>query len=183
MKKIVRRILSIALTAALLLSGVIAPTGASFGAARAFAEGATGSPGEAYAPLSEGADKIEVVVSADVTANNLDLSGTDALLRDELAIYGVPPSDVLVNTTNVSYVDNTFDWIRIDHTGFEAQVADDGTNLVQYYRDPYITQTFDTHIVYSESAIDFYGYGIPAFKDFLFMPNATPDNKVFSFTL
>jgi hypothetical protein len=54
---------------------------------------------------------------------------------------------------------------------------------VTAYSEPNIAVKRPYHIALSGSTINFYGYGVPAFKDFLFSPNSNANNKIFQFTV
>ncbi|HYE81546.1 MAG TPA: immunoglobulin-like domain-containing protein [Clostridia bacterium] len=149
------------------------------------------------AEASTAPDKeIEVTLAADTASNNLDLTGFSDRLKNRLnTTYGVPLDRIHVNAVDTSVVSSSIDWYRFDHTNYPENVVDTTISIVKHIgtatspSDRYIgpglptNYTQPTHVLTSGSSIDFYGYGSPAFKDFLFAPNNNANNKVFSFLL
>ncbi|MGI6005068.1 MAG: hypothetical protein ACOX88_06620 [Christensenellales bacterium] len=76
-----------------------------------------------------------------------------------------------------------FTWYAFDHTNNASLAVSDPQNVITYYNDPYPGLIRDRHIVLSGDTISFFGYGVPAFKDFLFAPNNNANNKIFTFLL
>lgn len=173
MRQKINRILSLFLTFAVLAGSFFIPV-----AAEAATKAAVGQ-------------EIEVTLAADTASNNLSLTGFADILKDKLNTkYGVPVEKIHVNAVESAVVSSNINWYRFDHTNYPANAKNSSsTGQVVYYNDPNIgpgKQTDFTkpgHIVVNGSNIDFYGYGVPAFKDFLFNPNNKANNKVFSFTL
>ncbi|WP_165845006.1 stalk domain-containing protein [Candidatus Cryosericum terrychapinii] len=130
--------------------------------------------------------EIEVTIAADPVSNNLDLTGFADLLKAKLnATCGIPTDKVHVNAVQSAAVSGSFNWYRFDHTNNVSLAESTSTSLVTYYNENYSNLCHDYHIISSGSGsqIDFYGYGAPAYKDFLFAPNGTANNKIFQFTI
>lgn len=172
MRQKINRMLSLFLTFAILAGSFFIPV-----AADASTKAAVGQ-------------EIEVTLAADTASNNLSLTGFADILKDKLNTkYGVPVEKIHVNAVESAVVSSNINWYRFDHTNYPAKAMNSPTGQIVYYNDPNIGPgkmtnfTEPGHIAVNGSNIDFYGYGVPAFKDFLFNPNNKANNKVFSFTL
>ncbi|MEX1376524.1 MAG: Ig-like domain-containing protein [Eubacteriales bacterium] len=128
---------------------------------------------------------LDIVLSAgDI---DVDLSTFNADLRAALVAAGIPGSKIdtvsiqALESNDVSAGDTTAGWEVFDHTNVVS-------SEIPYYR-PYYNETngnFDlnNHIVVSTTDgtdIDFYGYGAPSYKDFMFMPDSEPSKKIIDF--
>lgn len=165
MKVLFRKAVSLLLLLAMTASFVVAPPAKVNGAA---------APGQ----------EIEVTLAADTASNNLDLTGFSDLLKNRLnTVYGVSLDKIHINAVETSAVSSGFSWNRYDHTNNSGLASSTVTSQVYYYNEPYSNLRHDYHINISGNTIDFYGYGSPAYKDFLFAPNTNANNKVFKFTL
>jgi hypothetical protein len=142
---------------------------------------------------------IEVVLAADSVSNNLGVTDFSTKLKEALAADGIDSSKVSVKSvdTHTSSA-GEFTWNRFDHTNTSSLALNTALNSTVYYSDdgydlnwasPPGANPFgyalkqDQHIAINGSDITFYGYGAPAFKDFLFTPNSNADNKIFNFTI
>lgn len=173
MRQKINRMLSLFLTFAILAGSFFIPVAA-----------------DASTKVAVG-QEIEVTLAADAASNNLSLAGFSDILKNKLNTkYGVPLEKIHVNAVESAVVSSDINWYRFDHTNYSDKAKDSSsTGQIVYYDDPNIGPgkwtnfTEPGHIAVSGSNIDFYGYGVPAFKDFLFNPNNKANNKVFSFTL
>lgn len=99
-----------------------------------------------------------------------DLSGRIArLVAPVLAAANIDARITSIQTYQMTARD-TFSWQIYDHYGRW------GEDTGGYY-------TGQNHIIIRDKDIYFYGYGMPAFKDFLFMPDTTVGKKTFEFDL
>ncbi len=127
-------------------------------------------------------DLVLTLGKTDTDVSNLESDLTQALVAkgvplDKIAIQAVESSEVSAGNTSIG-------WEIYDHTNFN-----DGT-VIPFYR-PYYAETngnytLGNHIGVSTGAsttIDFYGYGAPAYKDFMYMPNDQFGTKTFDFTI
>ncbi|MDR3644918.1 MAG: S-layer protein, partial [Clostridia bacterium] len=144
---------------------------------------------------------IEVTLAADAVSNNLDLTGFSEQLRSELtAKYQIPADKVHIKTVDSSSASTTgFVWDTFDHTNVSTNAKADSNNKIVYYNDTNYDPNWQTdgngyifgnalnqpyHIAIGTGGdFTFYGYGKPAFKDFLYTPNTTADNKIINFTI
>ncbi|MBF7084365.1 PKD domain-containing protein [Desulfallas sp. Bu1-1] len=101
-------------------------------------------------------------------AQNLD-GLINQYLKPELAANNVDYQISSVQAQSMTMQD-TFNWQVYDHVGRW------GENTGGYY-------TGRNHIIIVGKDVYFYGYGSPAFKDFLFMPDNTSGKKTFTFDL
>ncbi len=142
-------------------------------------------PAVSYA--AGGQRDIEVLLSADAVSNNLDLAGFADKLKNKLqTTYSIPADKVHVTeVASQSYSGSGSGWCTFDHTNNSGLAKNDATNLIQYYAEGYSNLIRDRHIVFTNNnqSINFYGYGVPAYNDFLFMPNTDANNKIFTFSM
>ncbi|HWJ02782.1 MAG TPA: hypothetical protein VNU93_03820, partial [Verrucomicrobiae bacterium] len=122
---------------------------------------------------------VDVVLYTGDTAVNATNFPAD--LKTALGKLGVDTAGVRVTnplTTNFNVTDS-FAWTAYDHTGNwgESQYPNGD-------QSPSGSQA-NKHIIIKNSGknITFYGYGRPAFKDFMFMPNSIESKKTFTFDL
>ncbi len=151
-------------------------------------------PLKVNAAVDSGQD-IEVTLAVDTASNNLDLSGFSDMLKNRLMTgYSVAEDKIHINTVNTTTISSGINWYRFDHTNNSSLASNTITDKVTYYNDPYAGQTIpgtgrpnhqyqNYHISISTNQIDFYGYGVPAYKDFLYSSNSNANNKVFQFSL
>lgn len=90
-------------------------------------------------------------------------------LKSRLSGYGIDASKVSVQAVEAKELtaEDTFNWKIYDHLN---------------YQEPYGSSRYN-HIVNNGKDITFYGYTLPAYKDFVFMPNDNPGKKTFTFTV
>lgn len=130
-------------------------------------------------------DLLDVVLTLGQTDS--DVSNVEADLTAALVAKGVPADKIniqAVEASEVSAGNTSSGWEIYDHTNYND------TSVIPYYR-PYYSETngnyvLSRHIVPSTGGatnIDFYGYGAPAYKDFMYMPNAEFGKKTFDFTI
>lgn len=127
-------------------------------------------------------DLLDIVLTLGQTDS--DVSNVETDLTDALVSMGVPRDKIMiqaVESSDVSAGDTTAGWEVFDHTNNEDYV-------IPYYRPYYneVNGNFDlnNHIVVSTTEgtdIDFYGYGAPSYKDFMYMPNSDPGKKIIDF--
>ncbi|MHB1454052.1 MAG: InlB B-repeat-containing protein [Saccharofermentanales bacterium] len=142
----------------------------------------------AGAPATNGAAmpsdrEIEVTIAADPVSNNLDLTGFSDKLKARLLTMGVNPDKVHINAVESSLVSGGVNWNRFDHTNNSGLALNTPSSIVSYYGEYYSNLIRNSHIVTSGNSIGFYGYGSPAYKDFLLSPNANATNKIFTFEI
>ena len=142
------------------------------------------SVGAAEAAVDTGRD-IEITLAADAAGNNLSLDGYSDKLKTYLySNYGIPEDKVHIQTVDsTTYNAAAINWYAFDHTN-TSYAANTPTSLISYFNDfPVLNR--DRHITFANggSTIDFYGYGSPAYHDFLFNPDSDTDNKIFTFTM
>jgi len=129
-------------------------------------------------------DLLDIVLTLGKTDSNvatLENDLTTALVNkgislDKIKIQAVESSAVSAGNTSEG-------WEIYDHTN-------NVSNAIAYYR-PYYNEVsgnyvLDSHIVPTISTttnIDFYGYGSPAYKDFMLMPNLESGKKTLNFTI
>lgn len=116
-----------------------------------------------------------------------DVTNLEADLTAALISKGVPADKIkiqAVQSSEVSAGNTSSGWETYDHTN------NNGT-VIPYYR-PYYNEVngnyvLNNHITPSISGgitnIDFYGYGAPGYKDFMYMPNGEYGKKIFDFTI
>lgn len=131
-------------------------------------------------------DLLDVVLT--LGQSDSDVSNLEADLLAALIAKGVPSDKIkiqAVESSEVSAGNTTSGWEIYDHTNFND------SSVIPYYR-PYYSETngnytLSNHIVPIVSGdttnIDFYGYGAPAYKDFMYMPNSDTGKKTFDFTI
>jgi hypothetical protein len=129
-------------------------------------------------------DLLDVVLTLGKT--DTDVTTVDDDLMNALTALGVPEDKIkiqAVEANEVSAGNTSSGWEIYDHTNFTDKA-------IQYYR-PYYNEvhgnyTLNNHIAVStgeQTNIDFYGYGAPAYKDFMYMPNDQFGKKIFDFTI
>ena len=127
--------------------------------------------------------EIEVTIAADPVSNNLDLTGFSDKLKAKLLSMGVNPDKVHINAVESNLVSGGVSWNRYDHTNNSNLALNNPTSIVSYFGEYYSNLVRNYHIVTSGSSISFYGYGSPAYKDFLLSPNENANNKIFTFEI
>ena len=127
-------------------------------------------------------DLLDIVLTLGNTDSDVSTLETD--LTNALVAKGVPEDKIMiqaVESSDVSAGDTTAGWEVFDHTNYpEDEIA--------YYK-PYYNEVngnfyLHDHIVVSTTDgtdIDFYGYGAPSYKDFMYMPNSDPGKKIIDF--
>ncbi len=129
--------------------------------------------------------EIEIMLSADAVSNNMDLSTfTDSLKNELQTTYGISPDKVhITSVASQSYQGGTDGWYTFDHTN--GTVIDTPTDWIQATIDSYPNMLVNRHITFSNSntTINFFGYGVNPYLDFLYMPNTEANNKIFTFTM
>lgn len=129
-------------------------------------------------------DLLDVVLT--LGQSDSDVSNLEADLLAALIAKGVPSDKIkiqAVESSEVSAGNTSSGWEVYDHTN-------NSNTAISYYR-PYYNETngnyvLDNHISVDTSNgtnIDFYGYGAPAYKDFMYMPNSDTGKKTFDFTI
>lgn len=129
-------------------------------------------------------DLLDVVLTLGKTDTNPISVDTD--LINALVTKGVPRDKIkvqAVESNEVSAGNTSSGWEVYDHTNNSA-------TAIPFYR-PYYTEVngnynLNNHITVStgtQTNIDFYGYGAPAYKDFMYMPNTQFGKKIFDFTI
>lgn len=116
--------------------------------------------------------KADVVFTIGQIADNKisDLNGKiERVVKPALAANNIDARITSIKTYQMTAQD-TFSWQTYDHYGRW------GESTGGYY-------TGQNHIIVRDKNIYFYGYGRPAFKDFLFMPDNTTGKKTFTFDL
>lgn len=116
--------------------------------------------------------KADVVFTIGQIADNkiADLNGKiERYVKPALAANNIDARVTSIQTYQMTAQD-TFNWQTYDHYGRW------GERTGGYY-------TGQNHIIVKDKNIYFYGYGRPAFKDFLFMPDNTSGKKTFTFDL
>lgn len=131
-------------------------------------------------------DLLDVVLTLGRSDSQLTTLQTDLLAA--LVAKGVPQNKIkiqAVESSSVSAGNTTAGWEIYDHTNFND------SSVIPYFR-PYYNEingnyTLNKHIVPvvngSTTNIDFYGYGAPGYKDFMYMPNTDTGKKTFDFTI
>lgn len=130
-------------------------------------------------------DLLDVVLTVGKT--NSTLSTFESDLTNALVNKGVPLDKLkiqAVQSSNVSAGNTSSGWEIYDHTNYND------SSVIQYYR-PYYNEvngnfTLSSHISVSTTSgtdIMFKGYGAPAYKDFMVMPNSDSGKKTFDFTI
>lgn len=128
--------------------------------------------------------EIEVTLAADAVSNNLDLAGFSEKLKTKLnSTYGIATDKIHINAVDSSVVSGSVSWNRFDHTNNASLAVNTPTSIVSLFASDYSNLMRDYHIVLSGTNINFYGYGSPAYKDFLYSPNSNANNKIFTFTM
>jgi len=141
-------------------------------------------------------DLLDVVLT--LGQSDSDVSNVEADLTDALTAKGVPADRIKIQAVQASEVsagNTSTGWEVYDHTNFND------ASVIPYYRpyyaDPYAGQVYgagyepqwnvENHIEVMTSGgqtdIDFRGYGSPAYKDFMYMPNTEYGKKKFDFTI
>jgi len=129
-------------------------------------------------------DLLDIVLTLGKTDSNISSFETDLIAA--LVNKGVPQDKIkiqAVESSEVSAGNTSIGWETYDHTNYS-------TNVIQYYR-PYYNETSGNYVLYNHivpnittsTNIDFYGYGSPGYKDFMFMPNNEVGKKTFDFTI
>lgn len=129
-------------------------------------------------------DLLDVVLTLGKTDTNPVSVDTD--LINALVTRGVPRDKIkvqAVEANEVSAGNTSSGWEVYDHTNNSA-------TAIPFYR-PYYAEVngnynLNNHITVStgsQTNIDFYGYGSPAYKDFMYMPNTQFGKKIFDFTI
>ncbi len=131
-------------------------------------------------------DLLDVVLTLGRTDS--DVSTVQQDLESALIAKGVPADKIkitAVESSEVSAGNTTSGWEIYDHTNYND------STVIPYYR-PYYAEvngnyTLSQHIspvVDGDTTdIDFYGYGAPGYKDFMYMPNTQYGKKIFDFTI
>lgn len=139
-------------------------------------------------------DWLDVVLTLGQTDS--DVSSFEADITNALAAKGVPADKIkvqAVEANDVSAGDTSSGWEVYDHTNFlESEIP----FYRPYYNDSFADQVYGAgyepqwnvtnHIAVStagQTDIDFRGYGSPAYKDFMYMPNTEYGKKTFDFTI
>jgi len=129
-------------------------------------------------------DLLDIVLTLGKTDTNVTSVESDLLAA--LVAKGVPLDKIniqAVESSAVSAGNTSSGWEVYDHTN------NSGT-AIQYYR-PYYNEVNGNYVLNNHIAvttgtqtnIDFYGYGAPAYKDFMYMPNDDYGKKTFNFTI
>ncbi|MCT4593256.1 MAG: DUF5011 domain-containing protein [Anaeromicrobium sp.] len=124
---------------------------------------------------------IDVVLS--VGNSSVDVTNFEAQLKEKLKERGIPTDNIKISALEVKDVDakNNFAWKTYDHTN--KLELEDKENGLYYYGERNGNYTLDNHIVISDKNIDMYGYGSPAFKDFMYMSDHMATKKTFDFII
>ncbi len=129
-------------------------------------------------------DLLDVVLTTGKTDSNVSTFGTD--LTAALVNLGVPEDKIkiqAVEANEVSAGDTTAGWEIYDHTNTSSKAI---SYYRPYYQEVNSNYTLDNHITVSTSGqtnIDFYGYGAPSYRDFMYMPNTDSGKKTLEFTI
>ncbi len=129
-------------------------------------------------------DLLDIVLTLGKTDTNVSTLQAD--LTAALVAKGVPLDKIKIQAVESSEVaagNTSSGWEVYDHTN-------NASTEIPYYR-PYYNETngnysLDNHLVVStgtQTNIDFYGYGAPAYKDFMYMPNTDFGKKTIDFTI
>ena len=129
-------------------------------------------------------DLLDIVLTLGKTDTNV--ASVEADLIAALVEKGVPLDKIniqAVESSAVSAGNTSSGWEVYDHTNNSG-------SAIQYYR-PYYGEVngnynLNNHIAVTtgvQTNIDFYGYGAPAYKDFMYMPNDDYGKKTFNFTI
>lgn len=127
---------------------------------------------------------VDVVLS--VGSSTTDISKFNADLTDALVKLGVPEKRINIQSIEAKDVDanNNFAWEIYDHTN---NIANAIASYKPYYNETNGNYILDNHITVSAinnvTNIDFFGYGAPAYKDFMYMPDANSGKKIIDFTI
>ena len=129
-------------------------------------------------------DLLDIVLTLGKTDSTIDTFEADLIAA--LVNKGVPQDKIkiqAVESSEVSAGNTSEGWEIYDHTNYT-------TNVINYYR-PYYSETNGNYVLYNHivptittsTNIDFFGYGAPGYKDFMFMPNDETGKKTFDFTI
>jgi|GEM_PF-5272638 len=127
-------------------------------------------------------------VEVKINIGQSSLSGKDSFIEDlktRLAAKGIDVSklNVVKATNTVFNPADSSQWFKYDHIGSQYGEMYDSTN---HYLpvDSDSDKTNDPHIITrADGTLVFYGYGAPAFKDFLISKDDVTSSKTFTFTL
>ncbi len=131
-------------------------------------------------------DLLDVVLT--LGRSDSDVTSLEADLLAALISKGVPSDKIkiqAVESSEVSAGNTTSGWEIYDHTNFND------SSVIPYFRPYYqetngnytLTKHIEPLVVGDKTNIDFYGYGAPAYKDFMYMPNGDMGKKTFDFTI
>lgn len=129
-------------------------------------------------------DLLDIVLTLGKTDTNVQSVETDLIAS--LVSKGVPLDKIniqAVESSAVSAGNTSSGWEVYDHTNYSGTAI---PYLRPYYNEVNGNYVLNNHIVVSTSTqtnIDFYGYGAPAYKDFMYMPNNDFGKKTFNFTI
>lgn len=135
------------------------------------------------------------VLNSDPT--KIDLNLNMPVMRGDIILISYTPGNVTAADTTtlgaftrqsvsnaipvviITNLDGT--WKAYDHAAWWGEWGGSSTSLPT--GDDYRGVAFNKHIFISGSAVTFYGYGVPQFKDFLFLPNSETASKGFNYDL
>ncbi len=131
-------------------------------------------------------DLLDVVLTLGQTDS--EVSDVQEDLEAALTARGVPADKIkitAVESSAVSAGNTTSGWETYDHTNYND------SSVIPYYRPYYaegngnytLTQHISPVVDGDTADIDFYGYGAPGYKDFMYMPNTQYGKKIFDFTI
>ncbi len=127
-------------------------------------------------------DLLDIVLTLGQTDS--DVSNVEADLTAALVAMGVPEDKIkiqAVESNDVSAGDTSAGWEVFDHTN---NVAYEIPYYRPYYNEVNNNYNLNNHIEVSTTDgtdIDFYGYGSPSYKDFMYMPDSDPGKKIIDF--
>lgn len=132
-------------------------------------------------------DLLDIVLT--LGDSDSDVSDLENELTDALVELGVPADKIkiqAVEATEVSAGNTSEGWETYDHTNYTGESTGDLAYYRPYYNETNGNYTLHNHItstINTTTTIDFYGYGAPAYKDFMYMPNDETGKKTFDFTI
>jgi hypothetical protein len=132
-------------------------------------------------------DLLDIVLT--LGDSDSDVSNLEDELTDALVTLGVPADKIkiqAVEATEVSAGNTSVGWETYDHTNYSGESTGDLAYYRPYFNETNGNYTLHNHIastINTTTTIDFYGYGSPAYKDFMYMPNDETGKKTFDFTI
>lgn len=142
-------------------------------------------------------NKLDVALAVGNT--QVDYSEFAEDLRKALKEKGVSEEDIFISelkAETVGTTDSSFNWWTYDHSYQNGKISDEEHQYIeitdpandQGYGNPASSHPFyreNRHIVVGNSGADltFNGYGMSAYKDFMYLENKNPTKKTFEFDI